>query len=370
VTTAWTREHLDALDPDAPALPALSATEVQPLLDELYLWDSWPIRNSDGSVPRFGGEELWMALSAPRAVEPIERHALARIRLLSTTGTTWTDHGDVFPEGATPGSREWAGSAVLDEGRVHVRYTAAGVRDEPTPTFVQRLYEASADLNGRTLTNWSEHREMIEQASGPYRSTLDQTSGEPGFIKAFRDPDVFVDPATDREILLFAASLAESRSGFDGAIGSATRSAQTDPWSMAEPLAHAEGVNNEMERPHIVHHDGSYYLFFSTQNRTFHPDVGCPTGLYGFVANRLDGEWVPLNGSGLVARNPSTEPYQCYSWLVIDDLRVAAFVDMPRLAGRDPDDVEQAGEMNDYFVGTPAPMVRLHLDGTAARLSG
>lgn len=349
----------------------MTAAESEPILDDLYLWDSWPICRPDGSVPRFGGAELWMALSAPRAVEPIERHALARLRLLSTTGSSWHDHGDVFPADAvTPGSREWAGSAVLDDDRVHIRYTAAGFGGEQTPTFVQRLFEVSADLDGHVLTNWSEYRELIGQDGGPYRSTLDQVSGEPGFIKAFRDPQVFVHPATAGETLLFAASLADSASDFDGAVGAATRSTPDEPWTVVEPLVHAEGVNNEMERPHVVHHDGRHYLFISTQARTFHPDVRGPTGLYGFVADELDGEWIPLNGSGLVARNPVSDPYQCYSWLVLNDLRVAAFVDMPGLDGREPDEVEQAGEMSRYFVGTPAPFVRLELDGATARVAG
>ena len=57
--------------------------------------------------------------------------------------------------------------------------------------------------------------------------------------------------------------------------------------------------------------------------------------LYGFVAPALAGPWEPVNGSGLVLRNPEAEPLQAYSWLVLPDLRVTSFVDCHSLAGRE-----------------------------------
>ena len=89
----------------------------------------------------------------------------------------------------------------------------------------------------------------------------------------------------------------------------------------------ADGMNNELERPHVVVHDGRYYLWFSTQSRTFHPDVPAPTGLYGFVADSLLGPYEPLNGHAGVLVNPPSRPRQAYSWLVLNDLSVVGFVD-------------------------------------------
>lgn len=93
-----------------------------------------------------------------------------------------------------------------------------------------------------------------------------------------------------------------------------------------------------------------------------------PTGLYGFVAGLMDGDWKPLNGSGLVLRNPIEEPHQCYSWLVLNDLRVTSFVDMHTLGGRNPDEVEASGSVPEHFGGTPGPVNQIALEGDRAHL--
>lgn len=370
MTTAWTREHLARLD-DEPATrtPVLTGDEKVRMLPELYLWDLWPVRLPDGDMAKVGGGEVWMALSASSSLDPGQRHDAARIRLISRSGDVWADHGDLFPEGASLGSREWAGCATLDpgSGALDVYYTASGRAGEARPSFVQRIVRASAWLQtGRVgFANWASHREAVTPG-GRYQSTADQESGEPGFIKAFRDPFRFTDPADSGEYLLFTASLADSKTDFDGAIGIAAKGA--DGFSLLPPLVHADGVNNELERPHLVVHDDAYYLFFSTQARTFHPEVTGPTGLYGLVGPSVTGPWEALNGSGLVLRNPVEEPFQAYSWLVLNDLRVASFIDFHSLSGRRPEDVEGAGEGSDHFGGTLAPIERIGLDGSVARL--
>jgi levansucrase len=196
----------------------------------------------------------------------------------------------------------------------------------------------------------------------------------PGFINAFRDPFRFDDPATGRSSLLFTGSLAGAHSpAFNGVVGVATaRGVDGDggpgDWELLDPLVVADGVNNELERPHVLVHDGRYYLFFSTQARTFHPDVPGPTGLYGFVGDALLGPYRPLNRSGLVLRNPPTEPFQAFSWLVLGDLSVSSFVDSFALAGRHPDELEEQGPsaVRAQFGGTLAPPLRLVLDGDQA----
>ena len=76
------------------------------------------------------------------------------------------------------------------------------------------------------------------------------------------------------------------------------------------------------------------------------------------------GPYRPLNGSGLVLRNPPEEPVQAYSWLVLNDLRTVAFVDRFGLHGRHPDDVEAQGEasVRRQFGGTMTPVLRLAVD--------
>ena len=163
---------------------------------------------------------------------------------------------------------------------------------------------------------------------------------------------------------MFAASLAASTSPWNGAVGLARRTAGR--WVLCPPPITADGLNNELERPHIVHHAGRYYCFWSTQQKVFaQPGPAGPNGLYGMVAEAITGPWEPLNETGLVFANPAEAPIQAYSWQVLHDLSVISFVDRPGL-GDEPVDPATARR---HFGGTPAQPVQLALDGPSARLA-
>jgi levansucrase len=261
-----------------------------------------------------------------------------------------------------------------ERGTLDVLYTAAGGRDPAVPQFTQRIVATSA----RVLTgdgavrcvDWTPHREVLG-ADGVIYARTDAEHGEPGFIKAFRDPFPLHDPASGADRVLFCASLAASTSSFNGAVGVAT-ALPGGGYRLDPPLLSADGVNNELERPHMVVHDGAHYLFFSTQRHTFAPGIEGPTGLYGFVAPALGGPYEPLNGSGLVLRNPDAEPTQAYSWLVLPDLRVVSFADLHSLAGLSPAQVAAGGPglARRHFGGTLAPVHRLRLAGATATVEG
>ncbi len=371
MTTPWQRDHLQHLSLHAHAeTPVFKAAECQRLFPELYLWDFWPVLSSTGGIACIDGAELWMALSADSKLHPDLRHDVARIRLITVKKGEWTDCGNLFPDNVTPGSREWAGCATCfpESNRLEVWYTASGLRDETSPSFVQRIFRAAATIVASVtavrVEGWSEHHELVKPGR-QYQSTLEQLNGEAGYIKAFRDPFRFTDPADGKNYVLFTASQIDSETEFDGVIGAAVEQ-ESGSFELLEPLITADGVNNELERPHVVIHDDKYYLFFSMQARTFHPDIsGGPTGLYGFVADSMDGDWQPLNGSGLVFSNPEAEPFQAYSWFVMQDLRAVGFVDFPNLSGVLPENVEG----REYFTGTISPMMQLELAGAQAQIT-
>lgn len=376
--TAWTREHLARLvESAATTAPLIRPSDVVRILPDYDVWDVWPVREQTGEISLIAGCELWMGLSAPATGHPDARHDLARLRLLSKRDGDWTDLGALFPEGASLGSREWAGSAVHRSGdrSVTVFYTAAGRRGERRRTFVQRIAQATAQVvvggAGLELREWGEHRASVDADDDVY-VRAEEEEGVPGFIKAFRDPFFFRDPATGRAHLLFAASLASAATDFNGAIGMAEALDEGwSRWSLRPPLVHGDGVNNELERPHVVVHDQRYYLFFSTQRRTFHPAVTGPTGLYGFVGSGLVGPYEPINESGLVFQNPPEEPFQAYSWLVLNDLRAVSFVDFHSLGGRRPHDPDfDAEAARSLFGGTVAPVLQLGLEGARAWIEG
>ncbi|MDE2595433.1 MAG: glycoside hydrolase family 68 protein [Sphingomonadales bacterium] len=345
----------------AAQLPVIGAADAVPIFPDLDLWDSWPLQHEDGRTVRHDGRQYWFFLSAPRLPDPAQRHDVARIRLASKGADGWRDHGDTLPDDLNPGTRQWAGSAVLlDDGEtVLLLFTAAGRKGAPH-SFEQRLCAVRGVLGNDGPGNWSAPEELV--AADGWRYVLDrqESGGTPGFIKGFRDPAWLRDPATGKAHLLFTASAGWDDHAFNGIVGMATM--EDGHWVLDDPLVEAVGVNNELERAHIVVQGGRYYLFWSTQRRTFDPaGMAGPNGLYAMVAESLAGPWCPVNGHGLVAGNPESEPTQGYSWWVTGEGEVWSFVDHWGLAGRSLD--AQPELVRQQFGGTPAPVFRLRFDG-------
>ncbi|MCA1196979.1 glycoside hydrolase family 68 protein [Sphingomonas sp. R647] len=366
---SWTADHLHALAATRhDRAPLIGDADVVRIAPDLDIWDAWPVQDADGGPSALpGGQTLWMALGAPRFPDPDERHGHARIHLMLRDATGWQPLGPAMPDGFSPGSREWSGSALLaaDRRTLTLFFTATGRRGEATPTFEQRLFRADATLarvdGAYRLTDWRGLDEFVVRDPAHYMAS-DAGSGAVGTIKAFRDPAYFHDPRDGRHHVFFATSLAGSASAFNGAVGWATARDDTlAQWNIRPPLISADTLNNELERPHVLFHQGLYYLFWSTQRHVFNPDGPTgPTGLYGMVSDRLDGGWRPLNGTGLVFANPDAAPKQAYSWLVLPDLQVTSFIDA---WGSDGSDANAR-----RFGATFAPMLRLRLQVDEAGL--
>ena len=362
----WTSAHLQALGdgPDRSA-PLLSPGHAPRIGLNLDVWDHWPALTAGGALAAIDGGLVVIALCAPALPDPEARHAVARLQLFHRSGSHWRDLGDLLPDGFSPGSREWAGSALLDPAtrRLSLLFTAAGARGEGRVGFAQRLFGCETVL-GADLTpqGWTDPVELVRPDGVTYQAELEGGGGL-GTIKAFRDPFFFRDPAGSGDWLLFAASRAQAASGWNGLIGAARR--EDEAWVLAAPWADATGLNNELERPHAVAHEGRVYLFWSTQAKVFAPDAPpAPTGLYGVVADRLGAPWRPLNGDTLVFANPPAAPAQAYSWQVLPDLSVWGFADLIGLA----DPPRDAAQARGHFAGAPAPVLSIMLDGDRAAL--
>ncbi|GIU67385.1 glycoside hydrolase family 68 protein [Candidatus Phycosocius spiralis] len=340
------------------------------------LWDIWGVQTDAGDLAQVDGASLWVMLCAPRAQDPDMRHTCARLRLLMRRDRVWHDCGNLLPDGFSPGSREWSGSTRLDlkTNVMTLWFTASGRRGEEVCSFEQRLFHAQADLvftrNVPVTRNWRDLTQSVIN-TGQLYTDVARTPGIPGRIKGFRDPYWFRDPANGQGYLLFTASKPEhqSTSHYDGVIGIAQASDRygLKPFELMPALIDADGLTNELERPHVFVYHGLYYLFWSTQKQVFNPSgVQGPTGLYGMVAPSLFGPYQPLNGTGLVLANPSEEPLQAYAWQVLPSLEVVSFVDYWGLKGRDPraDHVLKARQ----FGGSIAPSSYLELHGAKTRI--
>lgn len=364
----WTSHHLKGLVREQVSYsPIIREADVLPMADGLGIWDAWPVQERDGRPWVLDtGETLWMALASPRFVDPDERHAHARIHLFLRQDAAWKHMGPAMPDGFAPGSREWSGSAVMDTDNdiLTLYFTAAGRRGETVLTFEQRIFSAEASPHlqhdGMRFTNWRNLQEIISRDPTYYMAT-EGDQGTIGTIKAFRDPSYFRDPADGRHYLFFSGSLAGSQSSFNGVVGVAAAPANApSDWQLLPPVISADGLNNELERPHVVHRGGLYYLFWSTQSHVFNPAGVGPTGLYGMVSAHLLDGWEPINGGGIVFANPLQAPAQAYSWLVLPDLSVTSFVDQ---WGTDA-----ASATPRRFGGTFAPFLKLRLQGSSAEL--
>jgi levansucrase len=366
MTTAWTAAHVAAIvDQPLPATGLIGEAEAARILPDLLLWDMWPLQLPDGRIAPVNGGSLWMVLAAPDRGDPALRHFEAKIRLLHLDADGWHDLGNMLPQGLGDHEREWSGSAVLEDERVTLYFTAAGLAERPGG-YQQRLVETTGTLqtDGR-ISGWTPVREIFA-ADGAAYLIADRHDGAPGTVKAFRDPAFFIDPADGARIIAFTATLAASSAAFNGAIGLARQGAD-GRWQLLPPVVHADTLNNELERAQIIAHQGLYYVFWSTQRSVFAPDgPRGPTGFYGMMAETLAGPWRPLNGTGLVIANPEAEPMQAFSWYVTAELLVCSFVDHWGLKGRDPK--ESAFVAAETFAGTPAPMVQIALDGDTSRI--
>ncbi len=356
MTTAWTGDHVRKIASMAAAtIPPITAPDRSRLDDGRYYWDMWPVQDADGTRAIVANRQLWMALTAPDRGDPALRHFEAKIHLIERRESNWVDLGPALPEIAVPYEREWAGSALFDDGKLTLFFTAAGTAAR-AGGYQQELWQTSARIGKDGLPEvWSVPAPCVV-GYAPCYMPADEHEGAPGTIKAFRDPAYFRDPADGAEYLAFTASLAGSHSAFNGAFGLARKTAAG--WKLVPPIIHADKVNNELERAHLVFHADRYYAFWSTQTSTFAPDLRhAPGGLYGMVADSLDGQWRPLNGTGLVLSNPPDRPLQTYSWFVDASLCVCSFVDMlPGVNG------------GEQFGGVPAPLLQLTLDDDRATL--
>ena len=384
--SGWSREQAARIErtPETVA-PIIYPPETDPA-PHVHIWDTWLLREPDGSFATIDGWRVILSLTAPSGMLPGKRHDAAEIRAFaSRDGRDWHDVGPVFDGGAL-GSRQWAGSALYDGDELVVFYTAAGDADEHDLSYGQQIVAATGgrvEAGPERVTiegPWS-HEVILEPDSERYETSAQSR----GMIYTFRDPWFFEDEG--ERYLLFEANTpvpdgSDACGGdpvqqeFNGSIGLA-RSPTGDPtdWLLEDPIVDAVCTNQELERPHVISREGSYYLFISSHRHTFAPGLDGFDALYGFVGDSLRGPYRPLNGSGLVATNPENAPYQAYSWLVYphdEELLATSFFNYYDLGPLGIDDVGRLpeDEQKRRFGGTLAPTLRIGVDGDRTEVLG
>ena len=386
---AWTREQAARIDRTAETVKPMIRPTEERISGEVHIWDTWLLRNRDGTIADIGGYRVVFALTAPSDLLPGKRHDIAEIRYFySTDGRTWRDGGPVFAGSKPRGSRQWAGCGVYDPAGdgddVYLYYTAAGRRGEAELSYGQRIALATGGTlraDGDLSIDGPWEHEILLEPDGEYYETEAQSRG---MIYTFRDPWFFEDPADGEAYLLFEANVLVPEGSnlcggdadlqtFNGCVGVA-HSPGNDPtdFELRPPILTGVCVNQELERPHMVVRDGRYYLFISSHMHTFAPGLEGFDAMYGFVADALDGAYEPLNGSGLVLTNPGSASFQAYSWLTFEhgeELLVTSFFNFYDFNRPTLDEIADLSEEEQLrrFGGTLAPTVRLELDPEAKR---
>ena len=402
----------------------LNDTNVAPKIEEfvnlaeeanLWIWDSWVLRNRDSSLAQVNGYYVLFSLMAPRNLPPEKRHDHARIGYwYSQDGRNWTFAGRAFPEEDGLGSRQWSGGALYDQGNIYLFYTAVGRKRQPVVRFEQRIAVTKAKIatntRGVSFTDWTPHQIIVAPEGVHYQTEIqsnytpeglvepspgpsdEPADGSHNIIYSFRDPWFFEDPVNGKSYLLFAANtpgtpqektcsidqignvsnrdkIFPGVADYSGSVGIAVA---PDPdnlfvWKRLPSIFHAQCVNQQLELPRFVFKDGKYYLFISSHNFTFPKDLreSGLDALYGFVSDSLYGEYTPLNESGLVLGNPEDNPIQTFAWVVLPNEVVLSFINYTNLGEVSPEQLSQQSIefQRDRFGGTLAPTIQIEISG-------
>ncbi|MFC1742210.1 glycoside hydrolase family 68 protein [Nanoarchaeota archaeon] len=255
------------------------------------LWDAWFIEKDD-EIHMFHLQAKWPEKQEDRHDDNVEiGHAV------STDLIEWTE----LPTALKPGSKGewddlalWTGSVIKKDNTYYMFYTAR----TKTEQYVQRIgIAASIDL-----INWTKHpaNPILEADKEFYQ--MENQLNELDTVPAWRDPYVFKHPNEDKYYMTISARAKGPRNSYNGCIAIA-ESTDLLNWKVLPPII-SPFLYEEMETTQVIFHKGKVYLFFSTHKSGYSPEHAekyPPTsGLHGYVADTLFGEYTPLNDYGLV----------------------------------------------------------------------
>ncbi len=314
--------------------------------------DPFAIKNKDGSLAKIGGWYVMAGLATPR------NDSIGTLRefsyIISKDGVNWIEGGTLVSTG-TPGGlgdQLFSGDMMYDRAKnlLYIFYTPVQGSNPSefvqSPSGKQMRQEIAvatarpvANKQGLTFTNFQQFGIKL-RPDGQWYTTPEKANTETE-VYAFRDPFYFRDPKSGRSYLIFAANWGSDQSVGVGSTGDqkfpdagpqkvdttlprndavvgiavATDNTLTN-WKLLPPIFGGIGVNEQLELPHVIYQNNRYYLFTDTHDRTFIGDLKYkyPEGMYGFVADSLNGPWRPLNNTGLVIANPQQDSLQNYGW--------------------------------------------------------
>lgn len=364
-TSNWTIADALKIISDQQSITAPVLPYYFPVMNEWeMIWDTGCLRTMHcESITYNGWYVIWSLAATKTTLDPNQlssqwgnRNNTAFIGYwYSKDGINWTWGGRLLNTSADERPQEWAGNLVMREGTknvVDMFYTSVSGGGA-----VSVIAISTGQIYTDDTKVWFEGFTSTTDILNPDGVHYANSTQDPYFN--WRDPFPFINPGDGEVYCLFEGNIAGKRGSFtltdnetgilppnvqagDGAIygtaamgiaklasGSyATGTFDESQWTQLDPLISALGVNDHLERNHLVFKGKYTYLFGTSQQALYSGGLQGPDGVYGFVSeNGIFGPYEPLNGTGLVLGNPSSAPHEAYSHFVDSEGYVQYFMD-------------------------------------------
>lgn len=265
-----------------------------------YLWDAWFIEKA--------GRHHMFHLQTAASIDPTPAIRDASGVSIGHAISDDFRHWHELPTALTPGpaaawdnANLWSGCVAEKDGQYYLYYT--GLNAAPEHRHIQKICVATSP----DLLTWKKHpHNPILEADERYYHHSSEPNGL-GHIGAWRDPFVFKDPYSDRRYMTISARTKCDDTEYNGSVALA-ESEDMIHWTVHPPIF-SPGVYDEIEVTRVIHHNGYYYLFFTTKAVNYEPSYakkyGAHEGLHCYYSDNLFGGYLPVNGNGTVLDNGS-----------------------------------------------------------------
>jgi glucan-binding YG repeat protein len=344
------------------------------------IWDSWPVQDPEtGYVQNWNGYQLAVAMMGIPHKSDSHLYLLYN-KYGDNNFANWKVAGSIFGYNNDPKTGQWSGSAMLNaDGSIQLFYANVLAQESNNQRVATITVNIGENADGVYIKNtendhilfigdgtvyqnyeqWknSENRgannpqmrdgHVFKDSDGTYYLTFEAATGDLG-----DDPegaDNLYDwsryggnaayNVSELFKLLNSTDMKTRAAVSNSAIG-LLKLGMSDPKNpkvatdengkqvLYKPLVKTVLSGDEIERPDLIKLNGKYYLFVDARvNHASDTDfavqtniaVGDNVTMLGFVSDKVDGDYIPLNGDGLVlgASVPSTWRTATYSYYVV-----------------------------------------------------
>lgn len=352
--------------------PAATTKDAQTGKTEaLDIWDSWPVVQADNGAPiNYNGYELVIGMMGNGQDWNDGHLYLLYTKYGDNNFNDWKCAGPIFGFDATDQHQQWSGSATVNsDGSIQLYYTEDDLTDGNNhQQIATATVHITANDNGVSIDGVTNNK-ILFAGDGYYYQSYQQWKDSNDKLDNFclRDPHVFEQDG--KRYLIFEAStgtynyqsddqiynlsnyggetiaddvqdlfsiinnkdMTHKASLANACIGLMELGGTEENPTIAKlfvPIVSTPMVTDEIERPVIVKIGSKYYLFTDTRlnrgiddslNNEANKKIGDNVGMLGFVSDSLDGNYKPLNGSGVVltASTPNNSRTSEYSWYAV-----------------------------------------------------